>query len=108
MWDFNRENDATRHGRQGPGSAEDLVKILSGLYKGEKEDFLQMSPLNGLSMNNPRTWVSGRLLIRSGLSKLSALLYDFRRRNCTGMWRTYTVRLHNPRIWEDPLIRPPK
>ena len=40
MWDFNGENDATRHGRKGPGSAADLVKILSGLYKGEKEDFL--------------------------------------------------------------------
>ena len=37
---FQRENDATRHGRKGPGSAADLVKILFGLYKGEKEDFL--------------------------------------------------------------------
>ena len=36
MWDFNGEDDATRHGRKGPGSAADLVKILSGLYKGEK------------------------------------------------------------------------
>ncbi len=63
MWDFNRENDATRHGRKGPGSAADLVKILSGLYKGEKEDFLRTNPLNGFSMNNPRSWVSGRLYI---------------------------------------------
>ena len=34
MWDSNRDDDATRHGRKGPGSADDLVKILSGLYKG--------------------------------------------------------------------------
>ena len=77
MWDFNGENDATRHGRKGPGLTADLVKILSGLYKGEKEDFLRTSPLNGFSMNNPRSWVSGRLSIRSVLSKLSVLLYDF-------------------------------
>ena len=35
MWDFNGEDDATRHGRRGPGSIADLAKILSGLYKGE-------------------------------------------------------------------------
>ena len=63
MWDFNGDDDATRHGRKGPGSADDLVKILSGLYKGEKEDFLRMNPLNGFSMNNPRSWVSGRMHI---------------------------------------------
>ena len=34
MWDFNGEDDATRHGRKGPDSVEDLVTILSGLYKG--------------------------------------------------------------------------
>ena len=62
MWDFNGEDDATRHGRKGPGSAEDLAKILSGLYKGEKEDFLQTSPLNGFSMNNPRSWVRGHFI----------------------------------------------
>ena len=55
MWDFNGEDDATRHGRKGPGSADDLVKILSGLYKGEKEGFLRTNPLNGFSMNNPRS-----------------------------------------------------
>ena len=63
MWAFNGDDDATRHGRQGPGSADDLVKILSGLYKGEKEDFLRTYPLNGFSMNNPRSWVSGRMHI---------------------------------------------
>ena len=29
------------------------MKILSGLYKGEKEDFLHTNPLNRFSMNNP-------------------------------------------------------
>ena len=77
MWDFNGENDATRHGRKGPGSVADLVKIMSGLYKGEKEDFLRASPLNGFSMNNPRSWVSGRLSIRSIFPKLSVSLCDF-------------------------------
>ena len=77
MWDFNGENDATRHGHPGPGSAADLVKILSSLYKGEREDFLRTSPLNGFSMNNPRSWVSGRSFIRPVLSKLSTLLYGF-------------------------------
>ena len=67
MWDFNGEDDATRHGRKGPGSVADLVNILSALCKGEEEDFLRVSPLNGFSMNNPRSWVSGHffLLIRS-------------------------------------------
>ena len=65
MWDFNREDDATRHGRKGPGSVADLVKILSALYKGEKEDFLRVSPLNGFSMNNPRSWVSEHPFFRT-------------------------------------------
>ena len=31
MWDFNGEDDATRHGHKGPRSVADLVKILSVL-----------------------------------------------------------------------------
>ena len=65
MWDFNGEDDATRHGRKGLGSVADLVKILSVLYKGEEEDFLRVSPLNGFSMNNPRSWVSEHPLFRT-------------------------------------------
>ena len=65
MWDFNEEDDATRHGRKGPGSVAELVKILSALYKGEEEDFLRVSPLNGFSMNNPRSWVSEHPLFRT-------------------------------------------
>ena len=37
MWDFNGEDDATRHDRKGPDSAAALIKILSTLYKGEEE-----------------------------------------------------------------------
>ena len=59
MWDFNGEDDATSCSPKGPGSVAELVKILSTLYKGEEEDFLRVSPLNGFSMNNPRSWVSG-------------------------------------------------
>ena len=67
---FDGEDDTTRHGRKGPGSVADLVKILSGLYKGEKEDFLRASPLNGFSMNNPRSWVSGRFIYPIHTSKV--------------------------------------
>ena len=59
MWDFNGEDDATRHDRKGLGSAVDLIKILSTLYKGEEEEFLRVNPQGGLSMYNPPSWVSG-------------------------------------------------
>ena len=62
MWDFNGEDDATRHGRKGPGSADDLIKILSTLYKGEEEEFLRVNPQGGFSMYNPLSWVSGDFL----------------------------------------------
>ena len=58
MWDFNGEDDATRHGRKGPGSTADLIKILSTLYKGEEEEFLRVNPQGGFSMYNPLSWVS--------------------------------------------------
>ena len=59
MWDFNGEDDATRHGRKGPGSATDLIKILSTLYKGEEEEFLCVNPQGRFCMYNPPSWVSG-------------------------------------------------
>ena len=58
MWDFNGEDDATRHGRKGPRSAADLIKILSTLYKGEEEEFLHVNLQGGFSMYNPLGWVS--------------------------------------------------
>ena len=66
MWDFNGEDDATRCGRKGPDSAATLTKILSALYKEEEEEFLRVNPQGGFSMQNPPSWVSGRiyLLIR--------------------------------------------
>lgn len=62
MLDFNGEDDATRHGRKGPGSAANLIKILSTLYEGEEEEFLRVNPQGGFSMYNPRSWVSGDFL----------------------------------------------
>ena len=62
MWDFNGEDDATRHVSKGPGSAADLIKILSTLYKGEEEEFLRVKPQGGFSMYNPLSWVSGDFL----------------------------------------------
>ena len=59
MWDFNGEDDATRHGRKGPGSTADLIKILFTLYKGEEEEFLRVNPQGGFSMYNPPSWVCG-------------------------------------------------
>ena len=53
MCDFNGEDDATRHGRKGPGSAANLIKILSTLYKGEEEEFLRVNPRGRFSMYNP-------------------------------------------------------
>ena len=61
MWDFNREDDATRYGRKGPDSATALLKILSTFYKGEEEEFLRVNPQGGFSMHNPPSWVSEQL-----------------------------------------------
>src|SRR3954467_15548980 len=61
MWDFNGEDDANRYGRKGPGSAADLVKILTFLYKGEEEDFLRVNPRAGFTMYEPPSWVSEQL-----------------------------------------------
>ena len=55
MWHFNGEDDATRCGRKGPDSATALARILSGLYKGEEEEFLHIKPRDGFSMYNPQT-----------------------------------------------------
>ena len=60
MWDFNGEDDATRHGRKGLDSAASLIKILSALYKVGEEEFLRVNPEGGFSMYNPPSWVSGR------------------------------------------------
>ena len=63
MWDFNGEDDTTRYGRKGPASAAALVKILSSLYKGEKEEFLHVNPRAGFSMYDPPSWVSGHFYL---------------------------------------------
>ena len=58
MWHLNGEDDATRYGRKGPDTHAALVKILSGLYKGEEEEFIRIKPRGGFSMYNPPRWVS--------------------------------------------------
>src|SRR3954467_6036217 len=63
MWDFNGEDDATRHGRNGPDSAAALIKILSALYKGEEEEFLRVNPQGGFAMYNPPSSVSGQFYL---------------------------------------------
>ena len=63
MWDFNREDNATRHGSKGPDSAPALIKILSALYKGEEEEFRRVNPQGGFSMYNPPSWVSGHFYL---------------------------------------------
>ena len=78
MWDFNGEDDATRHSRKGQDSAAALIKTLSALYKGEEEDFLRLDPKGGFSMYNPPSWVSGRILpIRFISPSLSIQSRDF-------------------------------
>ena len=54
VWDFNGEDDATRHGRKAPDSAAALIKILSALYKGEEEEFLHVNPQGGFSITIPQ------------------------------------------------------
>ena len=58
IWNFNGEDDATRYGRKGLDTSAALAKILSGLYKGEEEEFIRIKPGDGFSMCNPPGWVS--------------------------------------------------
>ena len=61
MWGSNGEDHAPRYGRKGPAPAAALEKILSSLYKGEKEEFLHVNPRAGFSMYDPPSWVSEQL-----------------------------------------------
>ena len=65
MWHFNGEDNTTRCSRKGLDSATALAKILSGLYKGEEEEFLRIKPRDGFSMYNPPSWVSCHSLLDS-------------------------------------------
>ena len=58
MWHYNGEDDATRCGRKDLDSAAALERILSGLYRGEEEEFLCIKTRDGFSMYNPPEWVS--------------------------------------------------
>ena len=86
MWDFNREDDATRCGRKGPDSAATLTRILSALYKGEEDEFLRVNPQGGFSMYNPPSWVSGHfyLPIRFIFPSLNIQSNDFNAGTASG------------------------
>ena len=58
MCHFNGEDDATRYGQKGLEASAALAKILSGLYKGEEEEFIRIKPRDGFSMYNPPSWMS--------------------------------------------------
>ena len=58
MWHYNGEDDATRCGQKGPDTPAAFAKILAGLYKGEKEEFIHIKCRDGFSMYNPPSWVS--------------------------------------------------
>src|SRR3954469_1123363 len=83
MWDFNGEDDATRCGRNWPDSIAALAKILSGLYKGEEEEFLRIKPRDGFSMYNPPSWVSCHFLYLSFLHfRNKYFILPVHRRSC--------------------------
>ena len=58
MWHYNGEDDASRCGRKGLDTPPALTKILTELYKGEKEEFARIKHIDGFSMYNPPSWVS--------------------------------------------------
>src|SRR3954469_21936441 len=107
MWDFNGEDDATRHSRKGPDSAAALIKILSALYKGEEEEFLRVNPQGGFTMYNPPNWVSGHFYLSTcfvfPLYSLTTLTQELRQ-----AVKEINSPLHNPRIQDGPSIRPSK
>ena len=63
LWCYNREDDASRGGRQELDTPAELAMILADLYKGEKDDFLHLNCCKSYSMHYPVKWV--RLLIIS-------------------------------------------
>ena len=58
LWNYNREDDASRYRRKGPDSQAALAAALADLYKGEEEDFLRLNYREAFSMYNPIEWVS--------------------------------------------------
>jgi hypothetical protein len=58
LWRYNGTNDTTRSQRQGPANQAAMAAILADHFKGEKEDFTQLSAKEGYSSHNPIEWVS--------------------------------------------------
>ena len=63
LWCYNEEDDASRYRRKGPDIPAELALILVDLYKGEKEDFLQLNYREGYSMYTPIEWVRFRSFV---------------------------------------------
>ena len=58
MWQYNGMSDTTCSRRLGPANQLALAAALADLYKGEKEDFVQLQVKEGYSSYNPIEWVS--------------------------------------------------
>jgi len=58
IWHYNGQDDTSCYGRKGPKTPAALAKILSEMYKGEKEEFTHLQHRDGFSMYNPPIWVS--------------------------------------------------
>ena len=52
LWCYNGTSDVTRYKRQGPDDKAALAKILANLFKGEEEDFSQLSIQEGSPATN--------------------------------------------------------
>ena len=58
LWNYNREDDASRYTRKGPHNQAALDAMMVDLYKGEEEDFDRLQCRDGFSMYNHVDWVS--------------------------------------------------
>ena len=58
LWCYNEMNDATHYKRKGPANQKAMAAILADLFKGEEEDFVQLSIQEGCFGYNPVDWVS--------------------------------------------------
>jgi len=58
LWNYNREDDASRYRQKGADGQATLAAALADLYKGEEEDFMRVNCQEAYSMYTPIEWVS--------------------------------------------------
>ena len=100
MWNYNREDDTSRYGREGPNNFAALAKILVELFKGEEEEFLSMNHRDGCFMCSPPSWVSSKPIIPFNLLPESLLMNinpSICNRNGEISLRGYTAPPHSQR-----------